>query len=85
MTHTEIIEKIQSFLIEEFEVDGDKIVPEANLKEALGLDSLDYIDVVVTIESNFGFKMQPEDLAHIATFQDLCDFVISRVKAKELT
>jgi acyl carrier protein len=85
MTNTEIIEKIQSFLVEEFEVDAEKIVPQANLKETLGLDSLDYIDVVVTIESNFGFKMQPEDLTNIATFQDLCDFVTSRVTAKELT
>ena len=84
MTNKEIIEKIQSFLITEFEVDAEKIVPEANLKEALGLDSLDYIDVVVAIESNFAFKTQPEDLTNIATFQDLCDFVISRVNAKEL-
>lgn len=84
MTNTEIIEKIHSFLITEFEVEAEKIVPEANLKETLGLDSLDYIDVVVAIESNFAFKMQPEDLTNIATFQDLCDFVISRVNSKEL-
>jgi acyl carrier protein len=84
MTNTEIIGKIQSFLITEFEVEEEKIVPGANLKETLGLDSLDYIDVVVAIESIFGFKMQPEDLTNIATFHDLCDFVISRVNAKEL-
>ena len=84
MTNNEIIEKIHEILIEEFEVDGDKLVPEANLKEALGLDSLDYIDLVVIIESNFSFKVKPEDFTDIATFQDFCDYVISRVNSKEL-
>jgi acyl carrier protein len=84
MKRTEIIDKIHSFLITEFEVEAEKIVPGANLKDTLGLDSLDYIDVVVAIEGIFGFKMQPEDLTNIATYQDLCDFVISRVNSKEL-
>jgi acyl carrier protein len=79
----EIIEKIHSFLIEEFEVEKGKIIPEANLKEALGLDSLDYIDLVVVIESNFAFKVKPEDFTNIITFKDFCDYVISRVNTKE--
>ena len=53
-----IIEKINGFLVEEFEVDASRITPDANLRETLELDSLDYIDLVVVIESNFGF--QPE-------------------------
>ena len=84
MTNNEIIEKINGFLTEEFEVAAEKLVPEANLKEALGLDSLDYIDLVVVIESNFGFKVKPEDFTEITTFQDFCDYVISRVNSKEL-
>jgi acyl carrier protein len=84
MTNNEIIEKIHEFLIEEFEVSPEKLVPEANLKEALGLDSLDYIDLVVIIESNFSFKVKPEDFTDIITFQNFCDYVISRVNSKEL-
>jgi acyl carrier protein len=84
MENEEIIEKIHSFLIEEFEVEPGKIVPEANLKETLGLDSLDYIDLVVVIESNFAFKVKPEDFINIKTFQDFCDYVVSRVNSKEL-
>jgi acyl carrier protein len=84
MTNTEIIEKINEFLVEEFEVDAEKLVPEANLKETLGLDSLDYIDLVVVIENNFSFKVKPEDFTNIATFQDFCDYIISRVNSKEL-
>ena len=84
MTNNEIIEKIHEILIDEFEVGAEKLVPEANLKEALGLDSLDYIDLVVMIESNFSFKVKPEDFTDIATFQNFCDYVISRVNSKEL-
>lgn len=84
MTNNEIIETINEFLIEEFEVSPEKLVPEANLKETLGLDSLDYIDLVVIIESNFSFKVKPEDFTDIITFQNFCDYVISRVNSKEL-
>lgn len=84
MTNEAIIEKIHEFLIEEFEVKAEKLLPEANLKDTLGLDSLDYIDLVVVIESNFKFKVKPEDFIDIATFQDFCDYVISRVNSKEL-
>lgn len=78
-----IIEKINGFLIEEFEVDQDKINPEANLRETLGLDSLDYIDLVVVIEHNFGFKVKPEDFAAISTFQNFYDYVAGRVGERE--
>ena len=84
MENKEIIEKIHSFLIEEFEVEPEKIVPEANLKETLGLDSLDYIDLVVVIESNFPFKVKPEDFIGIVTFQDFYDYVIANSKINEL-
>ena len=84
MKNEEIIEKINEFLVEEFETDAEKIVPDANLKETLGLDSLDYIDLVVVIESNFSFKVKPEDFSGIHTFQDFYDYVISRVNSKEL-
>jgi acyl carrier protein len=84
MTNEEIIEKINAFLVEEFEVDADKITPDAVLKDTLGLDSLDYIDLVVVIESNFSFKVKPEDFINIITFQNFYDYVFNKVNTKEL-
>ncbi len=78
-----IIEKINGFLSEEFEVDIDRITPEANLRQVLELDSLDYIDLVVVIENNFSFKVKPEDFTGIISFQDFYDYIISRVQLKE--
>jgi len=82
METANIIEKINGFLVDEFEVDPGKITPTANLRETLELDSLDYIDLVVVIESNFGFKVKPEDFTHIDTFKSFYDYVIQRVGEK---
>ena len=82
-SNEEIISTINEFLADEFEVSEDKIIPEANLKETLELDSLDYIDLVVVIENNFSFKVRPGDFAQIATFNDFYDYIISRVNVKE--
>ena len=54
MNKEETISKINEFLVEEFEVAPEKITPDATLKETLELDSLDYVDLVVIIEGNFG-------------------------------
>jgi len=79
-----IIERINGFLVEEFEVEPSRITPEANLKTTLELDSLDYIDLVVVIESHLGFKVKPEDFQGIVSFQDFYNYVIPRVHTKEL-
>lgn len=83
MNKADIIETINGFLVEEFEVDEDIISPEANLKDTLGLDSLDYVDLVVTIESNFGVKLGEADFVGIATFQNFYDLIENKIKVKE--
>jgi acyl carrier protein len=82
-THTkeDIVKQVNLFLIDEFEVDGSLITPNANLKEVLELDSLDYIDLVVVIENNFSFKVKPEDFTGIVTFQDFYDYIDSRINS----
>ncbi len=82
MDKKEIVETINHFLVEEFEVVPEKIRADANLRETLELDSLDYIDLVVIIESNFGFKVKPEDFTSIVTFQNFYDYVAGRLAEK---
>lgn len=84
MTSNEsIIATINYFLVEDFEVSPEAITPEANMKDTLELDSLDYIDLVVVIESNFHFKVKPEDFTGIHTFDDFYKYVIGKVAQKE--
>lgn len=70
MSKEEIIKKTNSFLSEEFEVDIDTLRPDAVLKDTLGLDSLDYVDLVVTVEANFGVKLGEADFVGLSTFND---------------
>ena len=82
MTQEEIIKTVNGFLVEEFEVDESKITTDANLRETLELDSLDYVDLVVTIESNFGVKLGEADFVGIATFQDFYNLLEAKLKLK---
>lgn len=82
MTREEIIETTIRFLADEFEVETSIILPESNLQETLDLDSLDYVDLVVVIEENLGFKPTAEDFQSIVTFNDFYSLV--EVKLKEV-
>ena len=75
MTKEVIIDKINDFLVDEFEVEQEDIAPEANLKDTLELDSLDFVDLVVAIESSFGVKLVGEDFVNVESLQDFYDLI----------
>jgi acyl carrier protein len=66
-------------LIDEIEIDSDQITPEAELKKDLGIDSLDFVDLFVIIENNFGFKLKAEEMSDVKTLQDFYNYIIRRV------
>lgn len=80
MTREEIIETTIRFLAEEFEVEKSIILPDSNLQETLDLDSLDYVDLVVVIEENLGFKPTAEDFQTVVTFNDFYTLVEAKLK-----
>ena len=65
MNRQEIIDLTTRIFVEEFEVEASVIAPEANFRESLGLDSLDYVDLVVLIEQEFGVKLVEADFKPI--------------------
>jgi len=79
MTRTEIEEIVKNFLIEDIEVEEEMIKPDALLKDNLGIDSLDFVDIVVIVERNFGFKIKPEEMAGVLTLGQFCDYIESKV------
>ena len=74
-----IQEKINAFLVEELEIDEAKIADDARLKEDLGIDSLEVVDVIVLVDQEFGFKMSREDFKDIRTYGDFCQFIADRL------
>lgn len=79
MTINEIQEKVNAFLTEELEINPDLIMPESRLKEDMGVDSLEIVDVIVFVDEAFGFKMKPEDFKQLATYGQFCDFIAQKV------
>jgi acyl carrier protein len=79
MTDQEIIDLIDTTLVNEFELNIDDMVPGASLKEDLGLDSLDRVDMVIVLEKAFNFKLSEEEtIRAIRTLGDIHSFVIRK-------
>ncbi len=79
MQNEEIIRRINQLLMDEIEIEENQITPAANLKKDLGIDSLDFVDLFVIIENNFGFKMKAEEMTEVITLRDFYDYIIKRV------
>ena len=82
MKREEIEAIVKDFLIEEIEVDEGVIAPEALLKDDLGIDSLDFVDIVVIVERNFKFKIKPEEMMNVQTLSQFYDYIESKVSDK---
>lgn len=79
MERKEIDQKVKAFLIEEFEIDEAVITPDARLREDIGIDSLDFVDIIVLVDKTFGFRIVPEELKTVVTLKDFCDYIEKKV------
>jgi len=79
MNLNKIIETVNKVLIEEFEIEASNIKGEANFRDTLDLDSLDYVDLVVFVEENFKVKLTAEDFQTVVTFDDFYTLVSNKI------
>jgi acyl carrier protein len=78
MIDQEIINKINKVFEESFEIERERLVPEAHIFTDLGLDSLDIVDLVVALQNAFGVKIRNEEkVRDIRTLQDIYQFISS--------
>ncbi len=71
-----IIAKVNAALVEEFELEAEDLHAEAHIRDDLGLDSLDIVDMVIVLEKAFTFKLpNREALAEIQTLGDIYAFI----------
>ena len=80
MDRIEIEERVKNFLIEELEIEEENIFADAKLKEDMGIDSLDFVDIVVIVEKNFGFKIKAEEMVGVDTYTKFCDYIENKIK-----
>ena len=79
MKKDQIISIVNDFLINEIEIDEPKINNDAHLKNDLGIDSLDFVDIVVIVEKNFGFKLNAEEMSGVNTLSQFYDYIESKI------
>jgi acyl carrier protein len=79
MTKQEITNKINDLLVEEFEIAPELLTPEASLKHDLEIDSLDFVDIVVLINREFGFKPQASELKEVKTLSDFYTYIEAHI------
>ena len=79
MSKDEIFEILKKALVELFEIDGSKVVPEAKIYEDLQIDSIDAIDLVDYVKKNTGYKLMPDDFKNIQTLGDIVDAVAAKL------
>lgn len=70
-----MLEEIKAVLEEAINVDPDKVVPEARLKEDLEIDSLSAVELSLELETKFDITIDDEELANLVTVQDIIDIV----------
>ena len=81
MTREEVFEKVKEILVDKLSVDEEKVTIDARFQEDLETDSLDLVELVMTMEEDFGIKITDEEAAEIKTVGDAVDFVMSRADA----
>lgn len=73
------MDQVVRFMVDELEIDETKISEDARLKEDLGIDSLEIVDVVVFVDETFGFRMKPADFKDLVTVAQFCQFIEEQV------
>ena len=70
-----VFEKLKEILIEEFEVEEEWVTPDAVLLEDLDMDSIDLVDLVMSLEDEFSLELSDEALEGIKTVEQLVKYI----------
>ncbi len=70
-----VLEKVKSILADQFDVEEDKITAETDLQEDLGADSLDVVDLLMSIEDEFEIEIPDDEIENIKTVGSLVSYI----------
>ena len=75
-----VFDKVKEIIVDQLECDEDKVTMEAYITEDLGADSLDVVDLVMSIEESFDVEIPDEDVEGIKTVGDIVKYIESKVE-----
>ncbi len=81
MTFEEIVSGVHGIMVEGFEIEPELLAPEAHLRDDLGLDSLDGVDLVVAIEKRFSVRIEESEARAMLKLSDITAAIQKRLGA----
>ena len=75
-----VFDKIEDIIVEQLDVEEDAVTMEASITEDLGADSLDVVDLVMSIEESFDVEIPDEEVENIKTVGDIVKYIENKVE-----
>ena len=75
-----VFDKMREIIVEQLDVDEDKVTTDASITEDLGADSLDVVDLVMNIEESFDLEIPDEEVENIKTVGDIVKFIEAKTE-----
>ncbi len=70
-----VFDKVKDIIVDQLDVDEDKVTLEASITEDLGADSLDVVDLIMSLEEEFDIKIPDEEVENVKTVGDIVKFI----------
>ena len=77
-TKIDIIQTVNTFLTEDFEIPAEKLIPTARLREDVGIDSLDVVDVIISVDEKFGIRLTNQEMSQLRTLDDFYNLIVAK-------
>jgi len=75
----DIVRIVNGFLVEDFEIPVEKLIPTARLREDVGIDSLDVVDVIISVDEKFGVRLTNQEMASLRTLDDFYNLIVTKM------
>ncbi len=73
-----ILEKVTEILVDQLDIDEDKVNADASITDDLGADSLDVVDLIMSLEEEFNIEIPDEEVENIKTVGDIVKYIEDR-------
>ena len=78
-----VFDKLKEIIMDQLDVEEDEVTMDANIQEDLDADSLDMVDLVMSVEEDFDLKIEDEDVEKIKTVGDIVSFIEAHTAEEE--
>ncbi|MBE3582892.1 MAG: acyl carrier protein [Limnochordaceae bacterium] len=79
MSNGDIAERVKKIVVDQLQVEADKVTEDASFLDDLGADSLDIVELVMALEEEFGLEISDEDAEKIRTVGDAIGYIQSHL------